>query len=63
MIAVLKTPLSNHIKANTKALFSSLPKTKNELEISLDDLAKQIIYGYRLSREEAIILTQIAGEE
>ncbi|MDE5079743.1 MAG: biotin synthase BioB [Trichodesmium sp. St2_bin6] len=63
MIAVLKTPLSNHIKANTKALFSSLPKTKNELEISLDDLAKQIISGYRLSREEAIILTQIAGEE
>ena len=40
-----------------------MPKTKNELEISLDDLAKQIIYGYRLSREEAIILTQIAGEE
>lgn len=59
---MVKTPLSNNTKATTKAL-RSLPETKNELKIYLDDLAKQIISGYRLSREEAIILTQIVGQE
>lgn len=62
---MLKTPLLNNIEnkeANTKA-FLSFPETKNELKICLDDLSKQIISGYRLNREEAIILTQIAGEE
>ena len=50
---MVKTPLSNNTKATTTAL-RSLPETKNELKIYLDDLAKQIISGYRLSREEAI---------
>ena len=59
---MVKTPLSNNTKATTKAL-RSLPETKNELKIYLDDLAEQIISGYRLSREEAIILTQIVGQE
>ncbi|MEB3343511.1 biotin synthase BioB [Okeania sp.] len=59
---MVQTPLSTHTETNTKA-FLSLPETRSQLQQQLHNLAKQIISGYRLSREEAMTLTQITGEE
>ncbi len=59
---MVQAPLSTNTETNTKAFFS-LPETRQELEHWLHDLAEQIISGHRLSREEAMTLTQIAEQE
>ncbi len=59
---MVQAPLSTNTETNTKA-FLSLPETRNQLEQWLHNLAKQIISGYRLSREEAMTLTQITEQE
>jgi len=59
---VVQTLLSTNTETNTKT-FLSLPETRKKLEQWLHDLAKQIISGYHLSREEAMTLTQIVEEE
>lgn len=59
---MVQTPLSTNTETNTKD-FLSLPETREQLEQWLRNLAEQIISGYRLSREEALILTQIEGQD
>lgn len=59
---MVQAPLSNNTETNTKA-FLSLPERGKQLEIWLQNLAQQIISGYRLSRSEALTLTQIEGQE
>ncbi|NES05601.1 MAG: biotin synthase BioB [Okeania sp. SIO2F4] len=59
---MVQAPPSTNTDTNTKA-FLSLPETRNQLEQWLHNLAKHIISGYRLSREEAMILTQITEQE
>ena len=54
--------LSTNTETNSKT-FLSLPETRKKLEQWLNNLANQIISGYRLSRQEAITLTQIAEQE
>ena len=54
--------LSTNTETNTRA-FLSLPETRNQLEQWFHSLVKQIISGYRLSRAEAMTLTQIAEQE
>ncbi|NER03323.1 MAG: biotin synthase BioB [Okeania sp. SIO3C4] len=59
---MVQAPPSTNTQTNTKT-FLSLPDTKQHLHTWLQNLAEQIISGYRLNREEAITLTQIAGQE
>ena len=59
---MVQAPLSTSKETNTKS-FLSLPETKKHREIWLQNLAKEIISGYRLSREEAMTLTQITEKQ
>ncbi|MGK7919097.1 MAG: biotin synthase BioB [Trichodesmium sp.] len=59
---MVQTPLSTNTETNTQR-FLSLPDTREKLEQWLRHLGEQIISGYRLSREEALVLTQIEGQD
>ncbi len=59
---MVQAPLSTNTETSSKVV-QSLPDTKEQLKTLLQSLAEQIISGYRLGREEAMILTQIEGQE